>query len=296
MVTMGRSSPPPVDAADAAVDINKGASAESAPQSVSDWLDEVGLSKYREAICSYAGELHDLAMMTDEDIDELVAELGMPKLGARRFRKQVSRLEGSTVQYVSSGDSNLTEASISCLREPNIQPMAGLAETESAPAPAPAPQEAAARVAKEEVETAEEVEAAEELPPSSRLQAFIVEQEALMAAEEKVAEPKGPFTNAAEMTPVNAAWVKLTERRGSEVQIGYHNVSREAYNLTIDFGLPGTKNCELKHGGDGTGAHLLSPHVAKQLVDPDQMMVVRIGAADKLRPWEYKMAMSGESA
>ena len=82
MMTMGRSSPPPTDAGAAAAD-DEGARAEAPlanldePQSVSDWVDEIGMSKYKDAIMGYAGELHDLAMMTDEDVDELVAELGM---------------------------------------------------------------------------------------------------------------------------------------------------------------------------------------------------------------------------
>ena len=95
------------------------------------------------------------------------------------------------------------------------------------------------------------------------------------------------------MTTVNDEWVKLTERRGSELQIGYKNVSSEAYTLTIDFGQEGTKNCEIKPSS--YGAQLLSPHVAKQQVDPGHVMVVRIGAADKSQAWEYKMSMAGES-
>mmetsp|Transcript_3791 Transcript_3791/g.8113 ORF Transcript_3791/g.8113 Transcript_3791/m.8113 type:complete len:119 (-) Transcript_3791:103-459(-) len=116
-----------------------------------------------------------------------------------------------------------------------------------------------------------------------------------MVAEEKVAEPKtGPFSDAAEVDIVNDEFIKMIERRGSEIQIGYKNISAEAYTLTIDFGLDGSKNVELKHSGEGSSAQLLSPHVAKQHVDPDQMMVVRIGAADKSQDWEYKMSMTGE--
>ena len=50
----------------------------SSSQSVGDWVDEIGMSKYKDAICGYAGELDDLATMTDADVDELVTELGMP--------------------------------------------------------------------------------------------------------------------------------------------------------------------------------------------------------------------------
>eukprot|EP00621_Florenciella_sp_RCC1693_P014038 CAMPEP_0182544526 /NCGR_PEP_ID=MMETSP1323-20130603/33265_1 /TAXON_ID=236787 /ORGANISM="Florenciella parvula, Strain RCC1693" /LENGTH=49 /DNA_ID=CAMNT_0024755577 /DNA_START=15 /DNA_END=164 /DNA_ORIENTATION=+ len=41
---------------------------------------------------SLAAEMSDLLEMTDEDVDDLVAECAIPKLAARRFRKALSEM------------------------------------------------------------------------------------------------------------------------------------------------------------------------------------------------------------
>lgn len=60
--------------------------------SLDEWIDSKNLGKYAEHIRLIAGDIHDLKEMTDEDADELISDCGMPKLGARRFKKALAEL------------------------------------------------------------------------------------------------------------------------------------------------------------------------------------------------------------
>lgn len=63
-----------------------------AASSLAEWIDSKNMTKYSKNILDIAGDVDDLKMMTDEDADELIAECGMPKLAARRFKKALSEL------------------------------------------------------------------------------------------------------------------------------------------------------------------------------------------------------------
>lgn len=54
------------------------------------------MTKYKLNIMSLAAEISDLMEMTNEDVDEIVAECAIPKLAARRFRKALCEL-GATI-------------------------------------------------------------------------------------------------------------------------------------------------------------------------------------------------------
>mmetsp|Transcript_15759 Transcript_15759/g.49336 ORF Transcript_15759/g.49336 Transcript_15759/m.49336 type:complete len:1407 (-) Transcript_15759:564-4784(-) len=58
-----------------------------AGMTLQEWIEAKNMSKYAKQIREIAGDIYDLKEMTDSDADELIAECGMPKLGARRFKK-----------------------------------------------------------------------------------------------------------------------------------------------------------------------------------------------------------------
>ena len=51
------------------------------------FVEQNGLSAYAAAILGVADSLDDLVEATDEDVDELAAETGMPKLKQRKFKR-----------------------------------------------------------------------------------------------------------------------------------------------------------------------------------------------------------------
>ena len=55
-----------------------------------------GLSAYAAAILGVADSLDDLVEATDEDVDELAAETGMPKLKQRKFKRALAGLRGDS--------------------------------------------------------------------------------------------------------------------------------------------------------------------------------------------------------
>ena len=50
------------------------------------WLQRHNLGRYSQELRQLASEVQDLEVMTDSDVDELVASSNMPKLAARRLR------------------------------------------------------------------------------------------------------------------------------------------------------------------------------------------------------------------
>lgn len=60
--------------------------------SLDQWITDNKLENYRLQLNSLAGELADLKEMEDEDVNDLVAECGIPKLAARRFRKALIKI------------------------------------------------------------------------------------------------------------------------------------------------------------------------------------------------------------
>ena len=60
------------------------------------FVEQNGLSAYAAAILGVADSLDDLVEATDEDVDELAAETGMPKLKQRKFKRALAGLRGAT--------------------------------------------------------------------------------------------------------------------------------------------------------------------------------------------------------
>ena len=58
------------------------------------FVETNGLSAYAAAILGVADSLDDLVEATDEDVDELAAETGMPKLKQRKFKRALAGLRG----------------------------------------------------------------------------------------------------------------------------------------------------------------------------------------------------------
>ena len=58
------------------------------------FVEANGLSAYASAILGVADSLDDLVEATDEDVDELAAETGMPKLKQRKFKRALAGLRG----------------------------------------------------------------------------------------------------------------------------------------------------------------------------------------------------------
>lgn len=59
------------------------------------FVEQNGLSAYAAAILGVADALDDLVEMTDEDVDELAAETGMPKLKQRKLKRALAGLRGA---------------------------------------------------------------------------------------------------------------------------------------------------------------------------------------------------------
>ena len=57
---------------------------EFADDALRQFVEQNGLSAYAAAILGVADSLDDLVEATDEDVDELAAETGMPKLKQRK--------------------------------------------------------------------------------------------------------------------------------------------------------------------------------------------------------------------
>ena len=60
------------------------------------FVETNGLSAYASAILGVADSLDDLVEATDEDVDELAAETGMPKLKQRKFKRALAGLRGDS--------------------------------------------------------------------------------------------------------------------------------------------------------------------------------------------------------
>ena len=60
------------------------------------FVEANGLSAYAAAILGVADSLDDLVEATDEDVDELAAETGMPKLKQRKFKRALAGLRGDS--------------------------------------------------------------------------------------------------------------------------------------------------------------------------------------------------------
>ena len=60
------------------------------------FVEANGLSAYASAILGVADSLDDLVEATDEDVDELAAETGMPKLKQRKFKRALAGLRGDS--------------------------------------------------------------------------------------------------------------------------------------------------------------------------------------------------------
>ena len=60
------------------------------------FVETNGLSAYAAAILGVADSLDDLVEATDEDVDELAAETGMPKLKQRKFKRALAGLRGDS--------------------------------------------------------------------------------------------------------------------------------------------------------------------------------------------------------
>ncbi|KAJ8601198.1 hypothetical protein CTAYLR_003237 [Chrysophaeum taylorii] len=61
----------------------------SSSANLCDWLEAKNLMQFKDAILDVAEHVDDLATMTDEDADEIIASCGMKKLVARRFKKSL---------------------------------------------------------------------------------------------------------------------------------------------------------------------------------------------------------------
>eukprot|EP00618_Florenciella_parvula_P035127 CAMPEP_0119481752 /NCGR_PEP_ID=MMETSP1344-20130328/9936_1 /TAXON_ID=236787 /ORGANISM="Florenciella parvula, Strain CCMP2471" /LENGTH=1560 /DNA_ID=CAMNT_0007516129 /DNA_START=105 /DNA_END=4787 /DNA_ORIENTATION=+ len=259
--------------------------------SLGEWIDANGLSSYKEQICSYAAELHDLVEMTDEDVDELISESAMPKLAGRRLKKAISELAGAQVSRP-VGDSNLgvSENAPGIAMEP---PQYVLEELNEAP---PAPTE-------EEYE-ADYAAAAAVAPPAAPSPYSFADDTpssvadaapAFDATEEPVAATgiSSKFSDAAKVIVVNDDFTKYVETVGSDgdTAIGYRNTGPKPFSLTIDFGAS-TNTMVKEHEGNATPSDLR----VTQVVQPNGMMVVVVGAADLAAgTYQYKMSMEGES-
>ena len=60
------------------------------------FVEQNGLSAYAAAILGVADSLDELVEATDEDVDELAAETGMPKLKQRKFKRALAGVRGAT--------------------------------------------------------------------------------------------------------------------------------------------------------------------------------------------------------
>ena len=67
---------------------------EFADDALRQFVETNGLSAYAAAILGVADSLDDLVEATDEDVDELAAETGMPKLKQRKFKRALAGLRG----------------------------------------------------------------------------------------------------------------------------------------------------------------------------------------------------------
>ena len=258
--------------------------------SLGEWIDANGLSSYKEQICGYAAELHDLIEMTDADVDELIEESGMPKLAGRRLKKAISELAGAQVSRP-VGDSNLGVSQ----NAPGIAmeaPAYVLAELNDAP---PAPTE-------DEYEQDYAAAAAAAPPAAPSPYEFAVDTPSSVADEMVGVAVTPPttgngispkFSSAAKVVVVNDDFTKYVETVGSEgdTAIGYRNTGPKPFSLTIDFGAS-TNTVVKEHEGQGLPAGLR----VTQVVQPQKSMVVVVGAKDKaVGTYQYKMAMEGES-
>ena len=69
---------------------------EFADDALRQFVEQNGLSAYAAAILGVADSLDDLVEATDEDVDELAAETGMPKLKQRKFKRALAGVRGAT--------------------------------------------------------------------------------------------------------------------------------------------------------------------------------------------------------
>ena len=69
---------------------------EFADDALRQFVEQNGLSAYASAILGVADSLDDLVEATDEDVDELAAETGMPKLKQRKFKRALAGLRGDS--------------------------------------------------------------------------------------------------------------------------------------------------------------------------------------------------------
>ncbi|CAH0372306.1 unnamed protein product [Pelagomonas calceolata] len=69
---------------------------EFADDALRQFVETNGLSAYAAAILGVADSLDDLVEATDEDVDELAAETGMPKLKQRKFKRALAGLRGDS--------------------------------------------------------------------------------------------------------------------------------------------------------------------------------------------------------
>ena len=69
---------------------------EFADDALRQFVEQNGLSAYAAAILGVADSLDDLVEATDEDVDELAAETGMPKLKQRKFKRALAGLRGDS--------------------------------------------------------------------------------------------------------------------------------------------------------------------------------------------------------
>lgn len=60
--------------------------------SIGEWIDAKNIGKYAAQIADIAGDMSDLLEITDDDVQELIAECATPKLAVSRFRKALIEL------------------------------------------------------------------------------------------------------------------------------------------------------------------------------------------------------------